>query len=137
MILILFLLGLVIGSFLGALSYRLPRNISISKGRSVCPNCKHIITWHDNIPLLSYILLFGKCRNCKKHISIRYPLIELFTALGFIIVGSTIQSSNFFDLFYYLIVFAILVLVFVVDFEEQIIPDEATFVVIVLSLFYL
>src|SRR5258708_17197299 len=87
MILLLFVLGLIIGSFLGALSYRLPRNMSISKGRSICPNCKHQIAWFDNIPLLSYVILLGKCRNCHKKISWREPAIELATGITFAFVG--------------------------------------------------
>jgi prepilin signal peptidase PulO-like enzyme (type II secretory pathway) len=128
--LFLIVLGLVIGSFLGALTYRLPRNVSINKGRSVCPNCNHQIAWFDNIPLISYILLFGRCRNCHEKISIRYPLIELATAIIFLVIG-----PNIFDL----ILASILIIIFLIDLENQLIFDEfvfAGFAVFILKVFY-
>lgn len=138
-------LGLVIGSFLSAYTYRLPRGISIAKGRSVCPNCKKKIAWYDNIPLLSYLLLGGKCRNCKRAISVRYPLIEISTALLFVatyfyfLKCLTLQvvflKSNCFyinflgpwALPYFLLIATILIAIFVIDLEYQIIPDEFVF----------
>lgn len=128
--------GLVAGSFISALSYRYPRKISIAKGRSKCPNCKNIITWYDNIPLFSYLFLSGKCRNCKKRISVRYPFIEFFTMVGFVLIflefGQDIVST-----IYFLLVYCLLVLVFTVDFEFQIIPDAFVYFGIFLSFAYL
>ncbi len=73
--------GAIVGSFLNAAIYRLPRNISMVKQtRSFCPRCRATIAWYDNIPVLSYLLLLGRCRSCKKRISLRYPLVELLTA---------------------------------------------------------
>jgi len=118
--------GLVFGSFFAALSWRYPRKMSISKGRSICPNCKHQIVWFDNIPLISYIFLGGKCRNCKKHISLRYPLIEASTAIGFLYLFSKFQS-NIPLLLYTVIIFSILMPIFIIDFEHKIIPDYFTF----------
>ncbi|HSX49286.1 MAG TPA: prepilin peptidase [Candidatus Saccharimonadales bacterium] len=114
-VILLSLLGLVIGSFIGALTYRLPRRISIVRGRSICPNCKKKIHAYDNIPLLSFIILRGKCRNCKKEISLRYPLIEAVTAIIFIAVGLNVVN---------LVFASILFAIFVIDLEHQIIPDE-------------
>ncbi|HWA51754.1 MAG TPA: prepilin peptidase [Patescibacteria group bacterium] len=114
----LLVFGLIIGSFLGALTYRLPRRISIIKGRSFCPSCKAQINWYDNIPLISYVLLQGKCRDCSSHISRREPLIELATGIIFIFVGLNIFN---------LILASILIAIFVIDFENQIIPDELVF----------
>lgn len=119
-------LGLVLGSFFAALSWRYPRGMSISKGRSICPNCKHQIAWYDNVPLFSYVFLGGKCRNCKKHISLRYPLIEASTALGFLYLFSIFQTNAPF-LFYSLTIFSLLMLIFIIDFEHRIIPDMFTF----------
>src|SRR5258708_581576 len=115
----LFILGLIIGSFLAALTYRLPKNISISKGRSKCPNCDHQIASYDNIPLLSFLLLLGHCRHCHSQISFRYLLIELATVIIFVIVGFNIFN---------LIFACILLSIFVIDLEHQIIPDELVFV---------
>lgn len=120
------ILGLVFGSFISALSYRYPKRISIVKGRSFCPNCKKQINWYDNIPLLSFLFLGAKCRNCKKPISWRYPIIELSTAIGFFLIGFNL---------YYLIIFCILELIFIIDFEHQIIPDNLVFLGILISPF--
>lgn len=129
-------IGLIFGSFFSALSYRYPRGISIAKGRSICPKCKKQIKWHDNVPLLSYLVLGGKCRNCKKHISLRYPIIESLTAVGFLYL-STVFSSNIFLIFYSFSLFSILVLILIIDFEHKIIPDLFTFLGTAVILVYL
>lgn len=130
---LLFILGLIFGSFIAALSYRYPKNISILKGRSFCDRCRKKISWYDNIPLISYVFLGGKCRNCKKHISLRYPIIEIVTAIGFIVLtfkGGSLQGA------YSIIVFLILELIFVVDLEHQIIPDDFIFFGLTISVLY-
>jgi leader peptidase (prepilin peptidase)/N-methyltransferase len=115
---ILVLLGLIFGSFITALSWRYPRDISNIKGRSFCDNCGYELKWYDNIPFFSYVFLKGRCRSCKKKISIRYPLIELISAIGFFLIGYNVI---------YLILFVILFTIFVIDFEHQIIPDGFIF----------
>ena len=139
----LFVFGSVLGSFLGALTYRVPRDISIIKGRSRCPKCKKTIAWYDNVPLVSYLLLKGKCRNCNKTISRRYFFIELATGAYFML--SYQYTNSFFcgdihspycfwqstlganvyllNLFIFLVLFAI----FVIDIEKQVIPDNLIF----------
>lgn len=82
----LLVLGLVVGSFIGMLSYRLPRGVSIL-GRSFCDSCLKSFPWYQNIPVLYYLTKGGKCGMCKKHISLRYPLIEGLTALTFVATG--------------------------------------------------
>ena len=79
-----FLFGLIFGSFLNCLIWRLHKNESMM-GRSCCPKCKKQIAWYDNIPLLSFIILKGKCRYCKKFISWQYPIVELITGLLFVV----------------------------------------------------
>lgn len=74
--------GLCVGSFLNVVIYRLPRNMNLAKPASHCTNCDYVLRWYDNIPVLSYIILGGKCRKCKQHISFRYTAVELLnTAL--------------------------------------------------------
>lgn len=128
-------LGLTFGSFIAALTFRYPRNISISKGRSFCPNCKKEIVWFDNIPVLSFLILGGKCRNCKKRISFRYPLIELSAALGFLMIYLH-RSALPFNYIFSLFIFCILIFILVTDLEHRIIPDEATFLGIISLFFY-
>ena len=125
----------------------MPRGIETKKGRSVCDNCNYQLTAKDNIPLLSYLILRGKCRNCDKKISLRYPLIELFTGLTFLATGYIYYncSSLFFidspvcfwrssigvaTLPYLLTISVIMITIFVIDLEHQIIPDKLNFLLI-------
>lgn len=80
------IIGLVFGSFMNVLIVRVPKNISIVKPSSFCPECMENILWYDNIPVISYILLKGKCRHCKKNIPIMYPLTEILTAILFAVI---------------------------------------------------
>jgi len=133
------IIGLVLGSFLGALSYRLPRNLNIAKGRSFCPKCKKQIAWYDNIPLLSYMLLGGKCRNCHKNISLREPLIEIFTAFvlstaliyrqSIVSNLSWLPENIILQLVIIFVLAAALITIFVIDIEQQIIPDSLVFLI--------
>ena len=126
--------GLIAGSYIGALTYRLPRRMSIAKGRSICDFCKKKISWYDNIPVISYIILGGKCRLCKKSILLRYPAVEIATALLFILTGFTVKFSF---LPFYLIIISGLVAIFVIDLEESIIPDSIVFFLYGLTLLFL
>lgn len=121
------ILGLVIGSFIGALSYRYPRGISIiKKERSFCDSCGRAISWYDNIPIASYITLLGRCRGCNKKISPRYPIIETATALGFLFIGPSPV---------YLLLFCLFEIIFIIDLEHQIIPDLFVFLGVVVTVF--
>jgi prepilin signal peptidase PulO-like enzyme (type II secretory pathway) len=123
---VFFIFGLIFGSFITALSYRYPRKISNIRGRSFCDNCKKQIAWYDNIPLFSYIILGGKCRNCKSKISLRYPAIELATGIGFALIGFQILP---------LILFSLLEIIFIIDLENKMIPDLFIFLGILASIF--
>lgn len=83
-LLFVFVFGTVTGSFLNVCIYRLPKEKSIIKPRSFCPLCKKTVKWYDNIPILSFIFLGGKCRGCKGRIAVRYPIVELMTGLVFL-----------------------------------------------------
>jgi leader peptidase (prepilin peptidase)/N-methyltransferase len=78
------LFGALIGSFLNVCIYRLPRRESIAWPGSHCPKCSHPIAWYDNIPILSYLALAGRCRRCTVPISFRYPLVEILNAAGYV-----------------------------------------------------
>ena len=85
--------GLIFGSFLNVITYRLPNNQSIVSPRSFCPNCKKTIPWFENIPIFSWIRLKGKCSNCKQLISIKYPLTEVLTGILFLLSFNAIRQG--------------------------------------------
>lgn len=134
MIVLASVLGLVIGSFLNVLIYRIPKEESIIWPASHCPKCKSLIKWYDNIPVLSYIILRAKCRNCKQIISPRYPAIELLTGVLSGLFAWHIGCENYLWLAVALIaVYSIIVLSFI-DIDHMIIPDRFSLGLIVLGL---
>jgi leader peptidase (prepilin peptidase)/N-methyltransferase len=116
--------GLLIGSFLNACIYRLPRRVSVLAPRSFCPDCEHQISWCDNIPVVSYLLLRGRCRNCGSPIPIRYPAVEITTAILFYAVvlkfSATLQALKG------LVFVCIMVTLFWTDLETRLLPDVLT-----------
>ena len=121
---LIFISGLCIGSFLNVCIYRLPASKSIVHPRSMCSNCGTLIASYDNIPILSYLWLKGRCRHCRIKISLRYPMVELLgglLALGtYLKFGLTIEA-----LIYYLFLTALTVVTFI-DLDHRIIPDVIT-----------
>src|SRR3989344_8593051 len=106
---IVFVFGLVVGSFLNSVIYRLEQGESALKGRSYCPHCKHPLSWYDLIPLLSFVLLEGKCRYCKGKISLQYPLVEFSTGAVFFALFSAFSSFNVLFLAYLFAVASLLI----------------------------
>ncbi|WP_461832067.1 prepilin peptidase [Aquifex sp.] len=128
----LFVVGLALGSFYNVLIYRLPRNISIVYPPSHCPHCKQKIKWYDNIPLVSFFLLKGKCRYCGEKISIRYPLIELSS--GLLAVLSYYKWGLTFEAFFYYFFFSALLVISLIDWFHFIIPPQISIGGIIISL---
>lgn len=126
----IFIFGLIIGSFLNSVIYRLSINQGFLIGKSCCPNCKHNLAWYDLIPVLSFLILKGKCRYCKKPISIQYPLVEITTALLFLLI---FNSQNLLFTIYWLVVSCFLIVIFVYDLKHYIIPDKIVFPLILIS----
>ncbi|MCK4859077.1 MAG: prepilin peptidase [Candidatus Omnitrophica bacterium] len=120
--LFIFILGLMIGSFLNVCIYRLPKGIFSKERFSFCPHCKQRIRWFDNIPLLSYIFLRGRCRHCRQRISFVYPLVELIGGLCFLFLFVYLGLTPLFFI-YSLLICALIVSTFT-DFEERIVPNE-------------
>ena len=118
------LAGLLIGSFLNVCIYRLPRDLSVVRPRSFCPECEHTISWFDNVPLLSFAVLGGRCRQCHASIPWRYPAVELATAVAFFcsiwFLGLNASGLKF------CVYAAILITLTFSDLEERILPDEFT-----------
>ena len=149
MMVFIFLLGLLVGSFLNVLVDRLPREESLIWARSRCDRCKKNLKWYDLIPLLSFIFLKGKCRYCRMRISLYYPVVELATGVLFILTFLFLGIMNPFglaqgghelrimDLGYYLFLVSSLIVIFFADLKYGIIPDKIIFPSIVVSLIYL
>lgn len=123
--LLIFVLGLMIGSFLNVCSFRLPRGESVVFPGSHCPKCGAAVQWHDNIPLISYLMLGAKCRSCKAGISIRYFMGELLN--GLLWLGLWFLYGISAQFFAGIILFSILLTVTFTDFETGLIPDKMTF----------
>ncbi len=148
-----FVFGLIIGSFLNCAIYRLEVGEG-PFGRSYCPKCKRVLCWHDLIPVLSFIILKGKCRYCQKPISLQYPLVEFATGILFILIfwhlnfaanlgeprlrGGFDLAFEFWilDLIYYLLISCFLIIIFVYDFKHYIIPDKALYPAIIITFIY-
>ena len=126
-----FIFGAVVGSFLNVCICRMPRDESVVSPPSHCPRCNYRIRWYDNIPLLSYLALAGKCRGCGAHISLQYPLVELINALLTLALFLRFGPSLTF-LVLFLFCSALVVVTFI-DMEHQIIPDEISLPGIVLG----
>lgn len=128
----LFVVGLIFGSFLNVCISRIPREESIVSPPSHCPRCGAGIRWYDNVPLLSWIVLRGRCRACSARISLRYPTVELLTALSFL-TCYTIFGPTWLTLKFCLFSFLLLGLIFM-DSETGLLPREFTYSGIVLGL---
>ncbi|MBL7071934.1 MAG: prepilin peptidase [Candidatus Omnitrophica bacterium] len=124
LIIFIFILGAVIGSFLNVCIYRLPREESIVFPGSHCTHCNHKLYWHDNIPFFSYLILRGKCRFCARPIAFRYFLVEFLTAALLVTLYVFFGLSAKF--FVWSVLTAALIASTFIDFEHQIIPDVIT-----------
>ena len=118
------LFGLVIGSFLNVCIYRIPLGKSIAFPRSHCPKCNTPIRPYDNIPVLSYLLLWGKCRFCKNPIPFQYPMVELLTGLAFYGCGAQWRFTP--PTFVNSLFLAILIILIFVDYHHRILPNILT-----------
>ena len=136
--LFIFLSGLVVGSFLNCLIYRLKEGKGFFRGRSFCPQCKHVLTWPDLIPVLSFFVLGRKCRYCQKPISWQYPLVELATGLLFVLIMNyeLISFENILASLFMLLVSCFLIVIFVYDFKYYIIPDQIIYPATALTFLY-
>ena len=117
-------IGLCVGSFLNVVIYRVPNGISVATPASHCPECKKPIKWYDNIPVISYIILGGKCRNCKVHIPFRYTAVELLNTVLWLLAAFLFYDSGIVFTLSVMATASILICVFFIDLENMIIPDR-------------
>lgn len=143
--LFIFILGLMVGSFLNVVICRLETGEGVIAGRSHCPHCKKTLKWFDLIPLSSFVFLKGKCRYCQQKISWQYPIVELATALSFLLIFnfkfpifnqfliSNFQFLNILNFLFLIFVSCVLIIIFVYDLKHFIIPDKIIFPAILIS----
>ena len=130
---LIFILGVSLGSFANVCIYRLPKNKQIVSGRSFCPRCKKKLNWFDNLPIISYLFLSGKCRKCKKIIPLRYLVVEIITGITFLLIH--INFNNFLTIIFLSILSLLFIIIFFIDLENFIIPDSLNFSIMALALF--
>ncbi len=148
LLLLVFIFGTIIGSFINVIGLRYNTGLSFISGRSKCFSCDSVLKWYELIPVLSFISSFGKCRKCKSSISIQYLIVELVTGLIFVLIAMRqfslwplYQGFNHSLLwafgfgFYYVVIFSLLLVIAIYDFHHKIIPDKLVFTFIGLSLF--
>lgn len=136
---VIFLIGLCIGSFVNVVIDRLPKKESIVSGRSYCDKCRKKLTWYELIPVLSFVFLRRKCKDCKALLSFQYPVIEIIIGLLLLAIYTFLFQDKSFDfkgitlLIYYISIVASFVAIFVIDIKHGIIPDKIiTFMIIVI-----
>ncbi len=133
--LFVFVIGLIIGSFLNCVIFRLKTGQGFLKGQSCCPFCHHVLSWFDLVPVISFIALRRRCRYCQKKISWQYPLVELSSGILFVLA----LRFNAYDLpalLYYLVIICFLIIIFVYDLKHYIIPDKVIYPAIGLTFLY-
>jgi len=128
--------GLVLGSFFNVVIYRLPRGLSLMRPPSSCPGCGARIKPYDNVPVLSFLVLGGKCRKCGRKISAVYPAVEALTALGFVLVFFNTGRALGLEFFAGCVFTSALIVLGFIDYYHQILPDAVTLPGLVLALVY-
>ena len=131
---LLFLLGLIVGSFTNVLIWRMPRRESIVFPGSHCPKCNAPIKFYHNIPILSYIILGGKCRQCKEKISFRYPAVELIMGSAYAATYLLHNPQGYIDIIRMILLFPVFVAITFIDWEHLTIPDELTISIAIVGL---
>ena len=121
------------GSFSNVCIYRLPKNKQIVSGRSFCPRCKKYINWFDNLPIISFLLLGGKCRKCKKVILLRYFIVEIITGITLLLIY--LNYNDLSTIIFLSIISLLFIIIFFIDLENFIIPDSLNFSIMALALF--
>ena len=135
MIFFIFIFGLIVGSFLNAVIYRLGSPLSLFARSSICPHCGHELSWLDLIPVVSFFVLGRKCRYCEKPISWTYPIVELATAIAFSVIYFQYQSLGL-TTYYLLLTTCFLIVIFVYDLKHFLILDKVVFSAALIALGY-
>ncbi len=128
------ILGLCVGSFLNVVIYRVPEGMSVAFPSSHCPKCGYNLRWYDNIPILSYLILGGKCRKCREHISIRYTLVEIANMLLWLLSAILFWKESIVYACVAMIASSVLICIFFIDLEHMLIFNRFTLTIVALGL---
>ncbi len=128
---LIFILGLLFGSFLNVCAYRLPHKRSVVRGRSQCPHCNHVIPFYYNIPLLSFLILKGRCHYCGAKISWQYPFVELLT--GLLTWALFLKFGFSYSFIFYLIFVYFLIVIALIDWQTRLIPNKLLLILLILG----
>lgn len=120
--LLVFAAGLAAGSFANVVIYRVPAGESVVRPKSHCPHCGHDLAWHENIPVISYLWLRGRCSNCRKRISVRYPLVEALVGIAWLAMWLRVGFAA--ELPAFLVMVTVLIILATIDLEHRRIPNE-------------
>lgn len=121
---LVFILGLLVGSFLNVVIYRYNTGMSVVSGRSRCLTCAHTLRWFELIPVVSFVIQAGRCRECHSRLSWQYPAVELLTGLIFLRVFQVVGgNAHNLELAFWWLVFSILIVITIYDLRHKIIPD--------------
>ncbi|MCF6465640.1 prepilin peptidase [Clostridium sp. Cult2] len=134
MVILIFLLGIIIGSFLNVCIYRIPKGESIVFPSSHCPGCSTPLKWYDLVPVLSFLFQGGKCRYCGENISPRYPIVELLDGIIFITLYFILGFNL--DFIFYAFLFSLLIIITFIDLDYQIIPNILVILILLGSIIY-
>jgi leader peptidase (prepilin peptidase)/N-methyltransferase len=127
---LIFLIGLAAGSFVGVIIYRLPRGEQFVGGRSYCPNCGHILRWRDLVPVLSFLILLGRCRYCRNKISWDYPVIEVCSGIIFAASFFFLSPSGLAHWLFWVFILELFLILAFIDLKHLILPDSVMAVIL-------
>jgi len=140
--LFVFIIGTIIGSFLNVVIYRFNTGKTIVSGRSMCMSCSNTLRWYELIPVFSFLIQSGRCRQCASRISHQYPIVELITGIIFVLISFKLLPFLFmsfwmylFFLVFFVFIFCLLIVISVYDIRHKIIPDKLVYTFILVSLF--
>lgn len=128
------IIGICVGSFLNVVIYRLPNNMNLAKPASHCTKCNYQLHWYDNIPIISYIMLKGRCRKCGEKISIRYTIVEILNGLLWILCLHLFLNESIIKTIIYMIILSIFICIFFIDLEHKIILDRFQIMLLILGI---
>jgi len=131
---IVFIIGTIFGSFTNVIIYRIPQKISLFHPPSSCPKCGERILWYENVPILSFLLLRGKCRACSKRIAITYPIIEILMGLLFLLIYP--YTQNIYHFIYFCFLLIMFISIGVIDYKHFVIPDKLLIITVIVSVLY-